>query len=156
MGKLRKEPKVKPLLSDDAYRDVLNILKDAMGAAKDNYIYYDLEPSEKPSKVRKAFLYVAEKENLPVAIRRERGSNSLCLSFKDPAKALPARMSAEESRQRILKALSTANGPLQKSEIINTTGISPSTWNIRIKELMDKGRVVRTGDRRDTKYSLAS
>jgi len=155
MGKLRKEPKTKPFLNESEYQHYSAILNEAKNAATDNHVYYDLEKDEKPSKVRKAFLFVAEKESVPVTIRRERNSGSLVFNFSGSAKTT-TRMSAEESRRRIIQALSTAKKPLQKAEVISSTGISPSTWNIRIKELIRDGKVRRTGDRRDTKYSLAS
>ena len=155
MGRLRKEPKRKPFLSEDEYREYYGVLTDAKNAATDNHVYFDLEESENANKVRKAFLHVAEKEAIPVVIRRERGSQSLSFAFKESGKTTPSRMSAQECQNRILNALSSSEQPLQKSEIINSTGISPSTWNIRIKELMDNGKVMRKGDRRDTKYSLS-
>lgn len=156
MGKLRKEPKTKPFLNESEFQRYSALLNEAKNAATDNHVYYDLEKDEKPSKVRKAFLFVAEKESLPVTIRRERNSGSLVFNFSGGAKSTTTRMSAEESRRRIIQALTTAKKPLQKAEVISSTGISPSTWNIRIKELIRDGKVKRTGDRRDTKYSLAS
>lgn len=156
MGKLRKEPKTKPFLNDAEYEHYSGILNEAKNAAVDNHVYYDLESGEKPSRVRKAFMFVAEKENVAVNIRRERNSGSLVFNFSGSSKNTTSRMSAEESRKRIINALSNAKKPLQKAEVISTTGISPSTWNIRIKELIADGKVRRTGDRRDTKYSLAS
>jgi hypothetical protein len=156
MGKLRKEPKAKPFLSETEYQHYSNLLHDAKNAAVDNNVYYDLEDGEKPSRARKAFLFVAERENISVTIRRERNSGSLVFNFSGSAKSSSSRMSAEESRRRIISALANSKKPLQKAEVISSTGISPSTWNIRIKELIKDGQVKRTGDRRDTKYSLAS
>lgn len=154
MGNLRIEPKDKPLVSSKEYHDYQKILKDAMGAASGNHIYFDMDGSENPNKLRKVFLHVAKKEGIPLTIRRARGTNSLMFLFKAPEKKAPSRMSAEECRTRIMNALSRSNKALQKSEIIGLTGISASTWNVRIKELMVEGKVVRHGDRRDTKYSL--
>ena len=153
-GKLRAEPKVKPFLSKEEYNEYYTILKDAQKAANENHVYWDMEGSENANHIRKAFLLIASKEGIPVTIRRERGSQSLAFSFKGAGKTTPTRMSASESQKRIINILSTESRPLQKAEIINATGISPSTWNIRIKELMAAGKVVRRGDRRDTKYCL--
>jgi len=154
MGSLRVEPKRKAPVSTREYRSYQTILKDAMGAATGNHVYFDMEASENPNKLRKVFLHVAEKEGIPVTIRRARGSHSLMFLFKPSEKRSSSRMSAEECRHRIMNALSRAKRALQKSEIINLTGISASTWNVRIKELMTAGKVARHGDRRDTKYSL--
>ncbi len=154
MGRLRTEPKVRPFLSDAEYSSYLGILNDAKKASGDNHVYWDLDNSENANHIRKAFIHIAEKENIPVVIRRERGKRSLSFSFKEGTKPVSARMSAAECQSRIMSALRQAKRPLQKAEIINATGISPSTWNIRIKELMGEGKVLRQGDRRDTKYRL--
>ena len=153
-GKLRAEPKVKPFISKEEYNEYYTILKEAQKAATENHVYWDLEGAENANHIRKAFLLIATQEGIPVTIRRERGSQSLAFSFRGASKATPARMSANESQKRILDALASESRPLQKSEIISATGISPSTWNIRIKELIADGKVVREGDRRDTKYCL--
>ena len=153
MGKLRTEPKKKPFLSDRDYKHYITVLRNAQSAATDNHVFWDLDSVENPNQVRKAFLHIAEKEGIQVAIRRERGSQSLVFNFRlSQGKTSPARMSAAECQKRIMSALASANRPLQKSEIITATGISPSTWNVRIKELMHAGKVIRRGERRDTKY----
>jgi len=153
MGKLRTEPKAKRLLSDEEYSSFLEILEEARNASRDHFIYWDLEENESASRIRKAFMHIAESEGIPVFVRRERGSNSLAIRFRDNSRA-STRMSAAECQKRIMSALQKAERPLQKGEIIRATGISPSTWNIRIKELMHEGKVVRQGERRDTTYQL--
>ena len=158
MGKLRVEAKNRPFMSEGDYNFYLGVLRDAQTASKDNHTYYDLEKSENPNTIRKAFLHVAQREGITVNIRRERGANSLTLNFREPLSRLngSSRMSAAECRKRIMGALSTSQKALQKSEIITITGISPSTWNIRIRELISQGKVIRQGDRRDTRYSLSA
>lgn len=160
MGKLRFEPKVKPLVEGRDYDAYLTTLREAQADSGDNHIYFDLEASEKPKEVKKAFMYVAEKEGISVNITRRRGANTLVFSFKDESGAGPVsvgsgRMSADEARDRIMSALRGAGESLQKSEILKATGVSASTWNIRIKELIEKGKVKRDGERRDTRYTLA-
>ena len=155
MGKLRKEPKVKPFLSEKEYENYLDLLQEAQVAANDNHIYYDLEDGESGNRVRKALLYVAEKEGIEVAVARKRGEETLRLDFRSGDKAGGgSRISAEESRRRILQVLGEASEPLAKSDIISKAKISSSTWNIRVKELLAQGSVVRDGDRRDTRYTL--
>jgi len=154
MGNLRAEPKAKPFLSEEEYNEYYDILRDAQKAANENHVYWDLDNAENANHIRKAFMMIANQEGIPVTIRRERGSQSLSFSFKENGKAAPMRMSAADSQKRILDILSAESRPLQKSEIITATGISPSTWNIRIKELLVDGKVVRQGDRRDTRYCL--
>ena len=154
MGTLRTEPKAKSFLSEREYSSFLDILKNAKRAANEHHVYWDLDGSDNASRTRKAFIHIAEKENIPVVVRRERGKRTLSFSFKEGLKQSSARMSAGECQNRIMGALQQAKRPLQKAEIINATGISPSTWNIRIKELMGDGKVLRQGDRRDTKYRL--
>lgn len=154
MGKLRKEPKEKPFLSEKEYKDFRENLMEAKKAANHNHVYWDLDPNENGNHSRKAFLHVAEKESIPVTIRRVRGTHSLAFTFKDASKSSSTRMSAEECRERIMNVLRKAKKPLQKSEIISVAGVSSSTWNIRIKELIKAGKVQRQGDRRDTKYFI--
>lgn len=155
MGQLRTEPKAKSFLSDNEYTSYLDVLSEARTAAGEHHVFWDLEDGENAGKIRRAFMHIAEKEGIPVNIRRARGSRSLHFNFKDSADRVGSRMSAGECQKRIVGALTKANHPMQKSEIIDITGISPSTWNIRIKELVRAGLVVRSGDRRDTKYRLA-
>lgn len=156
MGNLRLKPKREPFLPEADYAKFATVLREAQKAAQEHHVYYDVDKGENPNKVRKAFVHIATKENIPVTIRRERGSQSLVFLFKDPSKNHNSRMSANECRRRILKALSSSKKALQKSEIIDITGISPSTWNIRIRELMQEGKVVRHGERRDTRYSISA
>lgn len=155
MGKLRKELKKKEFLSGPEYHEILSVLQQAQKAAADHHVYWDLEEGEKIRQVKKSFLYVAEKENIDIKIRQVRGTHSLALQFKKAKNGPHVRMSAAESRRRILKCLENDSRPLKKNRIITQTGISASTWNIRIKELLNAGLVNRHGDRRDTTYTLA-
>jgi len=154
MGRLRLEPRDKILLTEDEYKHYCRMLREAHGAAHGHYVYWDLENDEDPGLVRRRLLHVAHHEGISVGIRKARGNHSLTLSFKSPPKTMNPRISASECKKRIIGALTGAEKPLQKSEIIRFTGISPSTWNLRIRELVASGEVRRTGDRRDTRYSL--
>jgi predicted transcriptional regulator len=156
MGRLRTEPKVKSFLSDEEYQTYQQVLEDAIDAASENDVYFDLEPHENPAQVRKALMYIAEEEGISVKISRKRGEHSLAFSFKTDNRLGSAnRMSADESRRRIMNALKDAGGPLKKSEIIAKTNISSSTWNIRVRELLESGEVTKSGDRRDTTYTYS-
>ena len=154
MGRLRTEPKARRLLSDDEYSSFLEILERARHISRDHHIYWDLEDNENPNRIRKAFMHIAEREGIPVFVRRERETNSLSIRFRETSRPTTSRMSAAECQKRIMNALQKAKRPLQKGEIIRATGISPSTWNIRSKELMLEGKVIRQGERRDTRYHL--
>ena len=156
MGRLRTEPKQKTVVSDSEYRQILTVLQEAQRVAKNNHIFWDLEDGEKASRVKRSFYHVAEREGMSITIRQVRGTKSLALNFKRQKSAASTRMSAKESRDRIMKCLESARKPLKKSEIIRATGISASTWNIRIKELLKTHKVNRHGDRRDTTYTYAS
>ena len=153
MGKLRTEPKQKSFLTQQEYDELLSVLVDAQKACEENHIFYDLDENEKPSQVKKAFMYVARKGGIDLAIRQIRGARSLVFRFKKNRAPAPTRMSANECRSRILKCLQNSKVPLKKNQIIKETGVSPSTWNIRIKELLKEGLVARHGDRRDTTYT---
>lgn len=158
MGTLRLEPKQKSLMDPAQEEAYLKLLSEAKASAEDHHVYFDLEDDENPTQTKKKLMFVAEKANIDVTIRRQRGSRSLVFTFKKGGKgAAPAgaRMSAEESRDRIIECLRNAPGPLKKNGIIKETGISSSTWNIRVKELLTEGIIERHGDRRDTTYTLA-
>lgn len=159
MGRLRIESREKPLLTDAEYENYYRIINEARNAAENNHIFWDLDPGEKAAAVRRAFLFVAENENIALTVRKVRGSASLFLSFGEKArgsrKRVSGRMSAETCRELILETLSNHNGPLQKGDILKATGISASSWNLRIRELLASGEVVKEGDRRDTRYELA-
>ncbi|MDJ0838675.1 MAG: winged helix-turn-helix domain-containing protein [Acidobacteriota bacterium] len=158
MGKLRLEPKQKDSLSKEEYDHYLGILRDALQVADENMVYWDLDADEKPAAVRKAFVYVAEKSKIDVTVRRVRGKQSLSLQFNKKsgsASNRPIRISAEQSRQRIIDCLQKAGKPLKKNEVIQETGVSPSTWNIRIKDLTSEGVVIREGKQRNITYRLA-
>ena len=154
MGKLRFVPKKKAAVSEEKYKEYAEILNEARKASEEHEVFWDLALDERGSQVRKDFIYVAKREGIPVVVRQLRKTKSLAFKFKVDGKER-TRISAEESKRRILTSLVTANKPLRKSEIVKFAGISPSTWNLRIKELLEEGSVKREGDRRDSTYSIA-
>ena len=156
MGKLRMEPKHKNFLSDDKYNELLSVLKEGQRASVNSHVFWDLEAGEKASAVKKMFTYVAAKAGIEVIIRQVRGTNSLAFYYKKGRTGGTTRMSSADSRNRILECLRAAKQPMKKNHIIRETGISASTWNIRIKELLKEGSVKRQGDRRDTTYTNVS
>jgi hypothetical protein len=157
MGTLRFEARESKVLTREQYDENLAVLRQAQQASDNHHVFWDLEDDENSTKVKKGFMFVANKIGMDVTIRRVRGSNSLAFYFKKGAHAATSsRMSAAESRERIIKCLEQAGQPLKKNDIIRETGVSPSTWNIRIKDLLAEGIVHRAGDRRDTAYSLGS
>ena len=150
MGKLRIVPP-KPLLSDQRYREIYMALKEARKAPPGSKIFWDLDKNESPSQGKKDFHYVAEKECIPLRVRRPKNMQSLELI--PGVKDLPgARMPAAEARKRILKALEA--GPLSRSDVIQQASISPSSWNLRISELKEEGKVVMQGEKRNAVYAL--
>ncbi len=158
MGRLRMEPREKQM-SHEEYHKTWAILQEARAAASDARVYYDLEEDESARGVRKSFQYVAEKEGLGLRIRRQRGSDALELIFDADAasetKEAPKRLSAEEGRSRILAVLKQAGEPMRRADVVSRAGISTGTWSLRIKELLEEGKVVKHGSMRDSSYSLA-
>jgi len=152
MGKLRIVP-AKEVMKSERFKTILGILKDAEQGAKDHHIFYDLDKDENGVQVRKDFLYVAQKEGLTLSIKKLRKSNSLELIFK-PAETKSGRMPADVYKKRVLEVLTAADGPLKKGEIIERGELNAATWNVRITELVDNGRVNRKGSRRQAVYSL--
>ena len=153
MGKLRTEPKVKSFLSQKEFDELLSVLKEAQKLSDENHVFWDLSPNEKSVTAKKGFAFVARKAGIDVTIRQVRGSHTIAFYFKKNKQGGSTRMSAAESRARILQCLKKGKKPLKKNQIIKETGISSSTWNIRIKELIKDGIVKRHGNRRDTTYT---
>jgi hypothetical protein len=130
------------------------VIREASRAADTHNIFWDLDPDENPQKVRKAFLYVAGEEGINLKVRSKRDSQTLKLVFSKQPKS-GSRMSAKECRERIVSVIGAAQTPLQKAEIISKASISPSTWNVRIKELLSDGTVSKAGKGRRTRYSVS-
>ena len=156
MGKLRIEPKIKPLLNEDEFEFYKSVLHEARRKSKGNIVFWDLDPGEDARKVKKAFYLVAEKEGVNLSVRAKRAGNTLTLNFKGAqvSKKSRKRISAEECFRRITDALRNSDTPLNKSQIIATAGISSSTWNIRVKEMLTNGKIARKGSGRQTTYYL--
>jgi predicted transcriptional regulator len=152
MGKMRIEPKVKQF--DPAlYEEIKQTLLTARDAAQDADIFWDLDKGEDANATKKNFQYVAEQESISLTIRRQRGKNSLTLKFADSERR--GRIPASEARDRIVSVLKENGGPMKKGEILANTRLSQATWNLRIRELIDSGKVKRRGNRRDTTYTCA-
>ena len=160
MGQLRSEPKRKLLIEQEQYDKLLGVLHQAQGISEDNNVFWDLDEDEDPVKTRKEFVYVAKKADVPVIVRRIRNTKSLTFLFLESGPKRKKRMSVEECKRRILTALSSAGEAMSKSEIVSTSDISASTWNIRIRELLTEGkvkrvhRVAKDGQRGGTVYAL--
>ena len=155
MGRLRKEPKIKTM-DNQRYKELLSIIKQAQALSEDSHLFWDLEKGEDAAQVKKDFLYVAQKEQIPLTIRRLRSRATLHFLFTESEGAQKRRrISAEEARERILRTLKQANSAMKKSDILSSTGISNSTWNLRIRELLDEKRVKKVGDKANTVYRLA-
>ena len=155
MGKLRIEP-ISKQMDPDVYRQLWQVLRDARNASVNNRVYYDLDDGETPAKAKKDFKHVADKEGLDVQIRGIRKSNALEFTFNEPAPARSSqRIGADEYKEKVLAVISSAGKPLKKGEILAEADLSGSTWNIRIKELLKEGKVIRQGERRDATYKLA-
>jgi hypothetical protein len=155
MGKLRLESKNRHAFIDQRnYGQILRQLRQALENAALSRTFLDLDPSETATEVRAAFMQVARSEGLPLRVRTVPGGRSLLLEF-DAKSPTGGRIPAEESIRRILSCLKEAPQPLQKRQILMATGVSASSWNLRIRDLLSTGRVVRIGERRDSTYALA-
>jgi hypothetical protein len=160
MGKLRIEPKVKPPVTKEEYEYYKKLLSEARSASDSNNVFYDLDDGENPRKVRRALQYVAEAEGLGLSVRANRKDNNLALRFSDGSRgsasrgSVGGRISAAESKERILDTLRSSKNPLKKAEIVSASGVSPSSWNLRIKELLEEKLVQRHGSGRETTYTL--
>ena len=155
MGKIRVEPKAKGM-NQQKYQELSTLLHEARKAAGENRVYYDLEPEEKGSATRQDLNYVARKEGINVRIRKLRKQHALELNFQDNG-GRPggnARIPAEDFKQRVLDTLESSGRPMKRGEILRETGLSASSWHVRIIELLKEGRVKKEGERRQAVYSL--
>ncbi|PIE01817.1 MAG: hypothetical protein CSA81_09915 [Acidobacteria bacterium] len=144
-------------MSQEEYITLFSILRDAKEISKTKHTFYDLEDSENVITTKKKFQFIAQKESIDVIVRRVRGTNSLSFTFPKSSRksySRRTRISSEECKKRILTVLEGAQSPMRKNEIIRAAGISGSTWNTRIKELLDEGCVSREGQRRETRYTF--
>lgn len=133
-------------------------MTEAHEASPNAKVYYDLGEGKNASKIRKQLQWVAEHENIPITIRCVRKENRLSFFLAEgnqSSSGQKGRMSGDEARERILATLKDAGKPLSKSEIDSVMGVSPSTWNLRVRELLNSGAVWNEGERRDSKYDLA-
>jgi hypothetical protein len=140
-------------VSDSEYRDLKQLLQKASKKAVRHHVFWDIEEGEKKAEVKKKLLYVAEREKIPVNIQSVRKENSLRLAFPAANRASKSkRLSAEKARNEILEVLKRSPRPLSRREILNSTGVNPSSWNLRVLELLGKGKVRKVGTGRNTKY----
>ena len=139
------------------YSELKSVLREARNAGVQHRIYYDLTPGESKPRIKKDLAYVADQEGINVKIRSLRGTDTLEFLFDQPVSKTSSqpRFDAAGYRQTVLDILGSAEKPLKKGEILSRADLSGSTWNLRIKELIESGEVVREGERRDATYSLA-
>ena len=155
MGQLRSEPKTSSIVTPENYKSLLATLLEAQLMSNDNFVYWDLGPGEQAAVVRREFLHVANAEGISLTVRRKRNAACLILKFSEvKAIAGRTRMTAHESNRRITACLRDAGNPLKKGEIIEVTGVSASTWSLRIRDLMANKTVERVGDRGVAMYRL--
>lgn len=96
----------------------------------------------KPGKTRKA--KVAAAANLQDDL----------FNIRTPIAETPGRLSASGSSP-IIEYLRANPGWHSKDDILTTTGFPDTRWNVAIRELLDSGEVIRQGEKRGAKYSLA-
>ena len=155
MGSLRLVPKAKTMDSD-RYQELLSILREAQSLSTESHVFYDLDPDEDGTKARKELTHVAEREKIALKIRRPRTESHLVLIFDQTAVVgTRPRVPAAETRERIVNVLRHAEGPMPKSEILASAGITGGAWNLRIRELISEGRVIRQGTKQSARYTLS-
>lgn len=140
-------------ISEEEYERILGILRQARSVAADNDVFWDLEGHEDVNQVVKGFRYVAAREGIDVDIAPVEGKQSLTLFFRKPYVRKP-RIDGEQYKAAILEVLSESGEKLTKSDILQRGELSPSAWYLRIRELVEEGKVVREGDRGQAVYYL--
>lgn len=156
MGTLRLEPKA-TLMDAKRYAHLASTLREGRIVSQQNQVFYDLSNHETKPQTKKDLLEVAEKEGIQLQVRGLKGSQSLALLFDQAPTPKPSpRLDPETYHQKVIEVLARSDRPLQKREILAETGMSASSWNLRIKELLRSGRVQRQGLRREAVYFLTS
>ena len=61
----------------------------------------------------------------------------------------------EETLVAVRKAIAAVPDGARKAEVLATTGLNDAVWNAAINALLERNAVVRTGERRGTRYHLA-
>lgn len=51
-----------------------------------------------------------------------------------------------------MQAIGVADGGASRAEVMKATGLTEAQWNGVIRTLLDRGDVVKTGERRGTRY----
>ena len=71
-----------------------------------------------------------------------------------PAKPGRPRQSAvdEATLEAVMQAIGVADGGASRAEVMKATGLTEAQWNGVIRTLLDRGDVVKTGERRGTRY----
>ena len=90
--------------------------------------------------------------SLPAAVRS--GTGWTASSGRSAGRG--ASNAQHRSATAVLEVLRVAEEPLGKSELLERAGIDEAAWSSTIKALVDRGDVVKLGDRRGARYQLAS
>jgi len=73
-----------------------------------------------------------------------------------PSRSRPAAPAVdEETLVAVRKAIAAVPDGASKAEVLATTGLNDAVWNAAINALLERNAVVRTGERRGTRYHLA-
>lgn len=151
MGTLRTEPKIKSM-DEKLYQGYADILRQAQRVALDSHLFYDLEDDERQHIVVKNLLFVAAKEGIGLKVRQPRGQKTVQLFITEQVPR--TRIPGKNARQMILDTLHNAGKPLGKRDILSQTGISTSSWNTQIRDLLACRMVERNGELRKATYIL--
>ena len=152
MGKLRLiSKKFKP--DPVEYREYWGLIRTAGRLAVENQVIWDPDPGEDPNRARKCFLFVAEREGIDLRICRPRGTKSLQLFFREPAKQ--RTWTRAQYRECVLRVLGDHGRPMKRVEILRAGELPASGWYKNVQDLVGQGLLLRSGKLINTVYFLA-
>jgi hypothetical protein len=140
--------KSKPPVSDVEYKDLKRLLHQAQKKAAKHHVFWDCDEDENKSDVKKKLQYVARQERIPLTIQSLSKRNALRLTFSVGQKPL----GADQAREQVLDALRKSDVPLSRKEVLELTEVTPTSWSLSIKKLLEEGLVRRVGTKPQTKY----
>jgi hypothetical protein len=119
----------------------------------DHHIEWIADPGENLKHAKSMFEKVAKRKGLVLHLKRLRGRRGFRMVIHEPEDLAPLDVSAYHNK--IMEVLNRAAEPLSRSRIVEEGNLDDVHWNIRIKELVNAGKVIKSGNRRSTVYYLS-
>jgi len=151
MGRLVK--KQRGIVSPEQYEELKGIILEARSEWNNGYdMSYFPDEGEDRTELRKQLEFIAKKEDIEVRFSSKR-DGSIGMIFGEVQRQ-NLKVPYESSERKILAALSEEE-PRAKKEILEETGVAPSTWNVCSRKLRKQHKIMKIGTGAKAKYVLA-